>query len=256
MQNQLDRVETALSTLVDSIAAYTPSVPAAQTLLSADSALQDGLKQLHTHQRNHARILQLRKTIDRQDTEITDTVKLLAQTRKDLLEIPTSLPPKGRRDVSYIELLEYAKRISRFTLPPHFRPPNFRPAGNAVAVNGEDVVMTGTKDNKEGVGFGSLQQEEKQWLDPWTGNQFAPWPSEEVIRRSALAQLHAMIERGEDVENAEEEVKGLEKNEDVELQDDEMARGIGEEMSAATRVQREEKPKVFGGLDLNDPDDE
>lgn len=42
---QLDRVETALNTLVESIASYNPSIPAANALLAADDDLNKGLKQ-------------------------------------------------------------------------------------------------------------------------------------------------------------------------------------------------------------------
>ncbi len=45
IQAQLDRVETALNSLVDSITSYNPSVPAAVDLLSADNDLTKGLEQ-------------------------------------------------------------------------------------------------------------------------------------------------------------------------------------------------------------------
>lgn len=45
IQNQLDRIETALNTLITSIESYNPSVPAAIDLLAADTALQEGVKQ-------------------------------------------------------------------------------------------------------------------------------------------------------------------------------------------------------------------
>ena len=45
VQAQLDRIETALTSLVDSIASYNPSIPAASNLLQADIELQDRLKQ-------------------------------------------------------------------------------------------------------------------------------------------------------------------------------------------------------------------
>ena len=45
IQGQLERVESALSTLIESIASYTPSIPAANALLAADDDLNKGLKQ-------------------------------------------------------------------------------------------------------------------------------------------------------------------------------------------------------------------
>ena len=41
----LERVETALIALVESIASYNPSIPAANALLAADDDLNKGLKQ-------------------------------------------------------------------------------------------------------------------------------------------------------------------------------------------------------------------
>lgn len=45
IQAQLERVESALSTLIESIASYNPSIPAANALLAADDDLNKGLKQ-------------------------------------------------------------------------------------------------------------------------------------------------------------------------------------------------------------------
>ena len=44
IQGQLDRVETALNTLIESIASYNPSVTAANDLLAADDELAQGVK--------------------------------------------------------------------------------------------------------------------------------------------------------------------------------------------------------------------
>ena len=251
----LTRIETALTTLTDSIATYNPSIPAAQALLTADADLQNGLKDLHTHQRNHARIQQLRETIDQQNAQITSTVQLLADTRADLLAVPTALPQKERRDVQYTELLDYAKRISRFTAPPNFRAQIVPKATETERPDGADVVMgENTAGDKEGIGLEQLKQEEKQWLDPWTGIQFTPWPSEEVMKRGALFRLQGMLERKEDIEGVKEE---------NEIQGDEPQRQT-EAQESKPRVsgivpgprKKEDKPKVFGGLDLYDPDDE
>ena len=42
---RFDRVERALSTLVDSIAKYNPSIPSAQDLVAADAELGKGLEE-------------------------------------------------------------------------------------------------------------------------------------------------------------------------------------------------------------------
>lgn len=44
IQGQLDRVDSALNTLVDSIASYNPSVFAATELLAADDELTKGIE--------------------------------------------------------------------------------------------------------------------------------------------------------------------------------------------------------------------
>jgi len=45
IQSQLDRVETALNTLIDSISSYNPSPAAAFSLVAADDKLAEGLEQ-------------------------------------------------------------------------------------------------------------------------------------------------------------------------------------------------------------------
>ena len=59
IQAQLDRVETALNTLIESIASYNPSVPTANALLAADDDLNKGLKQrMKKPSRSHKTLLQ------------------------------------------------------------------------------------------------------------------------------------------------------------------------------------------------------
>lgn len=262
IQAQLDRVETALNTLIESIASYNPSIPAANALLAADDDLNKGLKQLSTHQRNHARIQSLHSTIDQQNASITDTLTTLASTRADLLSTPSSLPQKDSRSVPYNELLDYAKRISRYTVPPTFRPtlPAAQPAPPP-AVNGDTVaVEEGTEDvkeEKEGRGTASLEDLERKWLDPLTQIPFVPWVNDETIKRGALAEIQSLVEKGENPENVgagwSEEGKGetmeTGKNEEVVKREGGVSTDGGMGMQ-----RRDEKPKVFGGLDLYDPD--
>ena len=259
LQAQLDRIETALTTLTKSITAYNPSIPAAQALLSADDDLQQGIRELHIHQRNYTRIQQLRETIDRQNAQISSTTQLLADTRADLLSVPTSLPPKGKRKVPYTELLQYAKHISRYTMPPSFEPPSVAAGDASVAANGADATMGRSQENGGGIALKSLMQEEKQWLDPLTGVQFTPWPSEDMMRKSALARIQGMNDKGEDIEDSDKEMKAeSEREEDERVPGparSEGSKGITRESDGGFGQGRE-KPKVFGGLDLYDPDDE
>ena len=44
LQSQLDRVETALTTMIASIASYNPALTAANDLLAADDELNNGVE--------------------------------------------------------------------------------------------------------------------------------------------------------------------------------------------------------------------
>ena len=214
-----------------------------------------------THQRNHARIESLRSIIDQQNASITDTLTTLASTRADLLSIPSSLPQNDSRNVPFNELLDYAKRISRYTVPPTFRSalPPALPALPA-AINGDSVAVEDgaedVKEEKEGRGTASLQDTERKWLDPLTQIPFVPWVNDETIKRGALAEIQSTIERGEDPGNVGAEGSEEDKEETMGIGDDGDA--VGRESGVGTAggmgMQREDRPKVFGGLDLYDPD--
>ncbi|MCJ1390397.1 hypothetical protein MMC18_003256 [Xylographa bjoerkii] len=118
LQSQLDRIETALTTLTESITSYNPSIPAVHELLDADDALTDGLDQLTRHQANCARIVTLESTTTSLDDRLTSTLRTLAQTRADILAAPATQFPSSQRSVTHTELLDYAKNISRYAAPP------------------------------------------------------------------------------------------------------------------------------------------
>ncbi|KAI0097770.1 vitamin-D-receptor interacting mediator subunit 4-domain-containing protein [Nemania sp. FL0031] len=114
-----DRVEKALGTLIDSIAKYNPSTSQVEELGNADAQLSKGLQDLQTHQHNYQRILDLRAETAKYDTQIKDTLRLLANTRKELVHASATVFPDGPNyDIQYDELLSYAGRISRTTIPP------------------------------------------------------------------------------------------------------------------------------------------
>jgi hypothetical protein len=104
-----------------------------------------------------------------------------------------------------------------------------------------------------------------------------PWPTEETIRRGALASIQVLLDQGQDPAEfdpersaeLERERKRLEeeaerrKEEEVELErvrrEERMREEVARRESAAAQgVQgrTEEKPKVFMGLDLLDDEDE
>ena len=226
--------------------------------------LPSDIQAVATHQRNHARIQSLRSAIDRQNASITDTLTTLASTRTDLLAIPSSVPQKGSRTVPYNELLDYAKHISRYTVPPTFRPalPPAQPAP-APAVNGDNTVAVEdgaeetTGEKKEGRGTASLEDTERKWLDPLTQIPFVPWVNDETIKRGALAEIQSMVEKGEDPAKVGAGESEEDKGETTEVGDegDAAARASGVSVDGGVGMpKREERPKVFGGLDLYDPD--
>ncbi|KAL6715149.1 hypothetical protein ACLMJK_007413 [Lecanora helva] len=265
LQTRLDRIDTALATLIDSIAVYSPSITAANTLLEADDELQNGLKQLVQHQKNHARIVALHDKIAQQNAHITSTITTLADIRTDLLSTPTSLPRKDARNVEYTELLDYAKNISRYTVPPTSQKPLNLPkiqTDATAATNGESEGEKERDGDGKGIGTEALENEEKKWLEPLMQIPFAPWVSDDVMRAGALAQIQAMVERGEDPAELKPEggKAGAEKDqaegqgmEDVRMEttrDDQVTTSRGGE---ARQEKKATKPEVFGGLDLYDP---
>ena len=122
----------------------------------------------------------------------------------------------------------------------------------AVDEGAEDV-----KEQKEGRGTASLEDIERKWLDPLTQIHFVPWVNDETIRRGALAEIQSMVERGEDPENERLGESEEEKGETMETGKSEDAAGteggVNSDIGVGTQ-KRAEKPKVFGGLDLYDPD--
>ncbi|KAL8753918.1 MAG: hypothetical protein Q9184_005273 [Pyrenodesmia sp. 2 TL-2023] len=292
IQTQLDRVELALNTLVSSIESYNPSVPAAISLLAVDTELRKGVTKLAQHQAHYARILRLRSLLDAQAQQKKSTLTLLAETRNNLLSAPATIFPEKSRNVSYAELLDYARRTSRYTVPPTGR--ETPPSSDAVdeanasvdivpAVNGiGDAVIEAGEANAianggvsqgrvgKGVGEKSLEPADVQWLNPLAHIPFSPWPTEEIIKRGALGQIHVMLEQGADPGDGEASTEELRQDErgigEADVQRDKSGLEVpGEDREGTFTAEgrmgeaqrRREKPKVFKGLDLDeDSDDE
>ncbi|KAI8956644.1 hypothetical protein F5Y11DRAFT_342410 [Daldinia sp. FL1419] len=231
-----DRVEKALGTLVDSIAKYHPSVAQVNELGFADVELNKGLQDLQTHQSNYRRIQDLRAATTSFDTQIKDTLRLLANTRKELVNAPATVFPSDRPsyDIDYDELLAYAGRISKTTIPPagavngistepkteNSGGPGTETAATTPAGGTPNGALTGaaTPANTNGVqqdtasqsqqlpaagsGDAVTAQEELPWkLNPFSDVEFVPWPSEESVRKGALVTLAFLSEKGVNPEN-------------------------------------------------------
>jgi len=190
-----------------------------------------------THQSNYNTLISLRATTAALDDRIKSTLILLADTRKELLtSTPVSVAPEDSQNVEYEDLLSFAQRIAPFTVPPTFRPPlpapidtqgagfttlefatalqevAVQPLTPSAAINGTLASGTNTpqpepnhvyilSEEDTGKALAALPPSLKAWLDPTsTSFPFTPWPSEEVIRSGALAQIQSMLDRGEDPE--------------------------------------------------------
>ena len=161
------------------------------------------------HQSNQLRIQELRQTTECLDQTLKNTIKLLANTRRDILAIPSSsVTEESRREVDVDELLAYAKFISKTTVPPTFRKQDVLPlpikseGGQAPLSNGMASPPPATREQgdarNENVGTRAMDEQSKVWLDPLKRLPFEPWPSHEVIQRGALADIQWMIESGRD----------------------------------------------------------
>ena len=164
------------------------------------------------HQSNHIRLQQLRQTAESLDSTLKNTIQLLADTRKEILDVPTfSADEQPKREVGVDELLAYAKFISKTTVPPTFRKQEIpAPAiksenTNVQITNGIATPPSGVQESNgetnghtANIGTKALNAESKSFLDPLQGLPFEPWPSHEVIQRGALADIQRIVESGQD----------------------------------------------------------
>lgn len=123
METNLDscfeRVEKTLGSMIDSLAKNNPSQKVAEELLAAEAELSQSLKLLEIHQNNNARLQQLRQETSLHDTQLKDIMSSLWNMRKELKAVPTTSNTPGgpKHQFTTAELLAYARRISRNTLP-------------------------------------------------------------------------------------------------------------------------------------------
>ncbi|KAF2477764.1 uncharacterized protein BDR25DRAFT_249957 [Lindgomyces ingoldianus] len=246
LQAQFQRVEAALSTLVDSIASYNPNLQAAVDLVAADDELGKGLEQLAHHQVNHARILSLRNEVDTLEAQLKTSISTLADLRCGLLDTPATTVPESSKPVPFGELLRYARNISRYTVPPTYREPipkgdsdvekekdKEETASGSVPSNGlgspikaGNLVPTdqAAKDTTvSGEEHKQVTAEQAEWLTRLheSGVQWVPWPSHEKIRAGGLMAIQHMVDRGLDPTTrllpAEQEAEDKRKQEEAVL---------------------------------------
>ena len=163
-------------------------------------------------------------------------------------------------DIPYEELLTYARKISKYTQPPSshsFNPPVTLATGNS-------NVPPQADEARPNIG---LTNEEIAALDPSSRVVFTPWPSEEVMRRGALAQITLAGEGIITNKPLEQPQNGANGGGDIVMEDEgagvSMLNGIGEGQSQAWEnfpprdMEKEKKEReqqhsaAFIGLDLN-----
>lgn len=222
------------------------------------------------HQANYARILALRQKTEALDQNIKDTVKLLADTRKDVVAIPADdSASNSRREVDVEELLRYAKFISKTTVPPTFRKPipevklpkSTDEQAQAQITNGMATPPPGAQDSEntpyvrsEIVGLQAMPQQSQDWLESFNNLPFEPWPSHGIIQQGALADIQRMIEDGRDPttmlspeEQAEADKRKAEEEEAERLEQEERNR---RRLSISAAQGNRARPDVFNPDDM------
>ncbi|KAF3925490.1 hypothetical protein AA313_de0202775 [Arthrobotrys entomopaga] len=213
LKRSLDAIESSLASLLESVSADDPSTDAAAALVAADDDLSSSLQQLVAHQTNHQRLLHLRSLSSALDSELSTLLTTLSQARTELLATPNTTFPSHSRQVEYDALLSYATKISKFTRPPTHLKQQAQSAVPSTAlvvktvVNGDNRTGETTGDagnvtNAAAAAGGSSENkgnaatrptaEDIAMLDPSANMPFAPWPSEEIMKRGILANMGYM----------------------------------------------------------------
>ncbi|KAJ4347278.1 uncharacterized protein N0V89_011218 [Didymosphaeria variabile] len=289
------RVETAFTTLVDSIAAYNPSLQAAGDLIAADDELARGIDQLAQHRENSARIHALRAEREALEEQFKSSVAALADLRRELFATPVTKFPDDLRPVPFDELLQFAKNIAQSTVPPTYREPlpekqpedkdgrSSAAPSNAIGTPAQQHTQEAAQDAAEGAEKEgeekAVTEEEAEWLKKLKANGFAwfPWPDEEKIRRGNLMQIQYVLDRGRDPTNedltklgedekdriaaeaaAAQAQQGAQAQAQVQAQQQAVAQAAGTEQRQqhALPPRPTEKPQQFAGFDDLDSDDE
>ncbi|KAK4213946.1 vitamin-D-receptor interacting mediator subunit 4-domain-containing protein [Rhypophila decipiens] len=192
-------------------------------------------------------------------------------------------PTGPRYNFTTVELLDYARRISQNTLPPPGvtngvdlsssaaatpaaadNPEATTTAGQtpSASFNGGTTTTVGTpaaptpgptdqsisqpgqpQQSQSQPGATSLPENLKPYIDRLHGAVFYPWPTEETIRRGALAGIQQLVDEGINPlgYDPEEEIRKREQEEQARKEADELARREREE---AERMMREERERM------------
>ncbi|KAF1985764.1 hypothetical protein K402DRAFT_394374 [Aulographum hederae CBS 113979] len=295
LQTRLQRVDTALSTLIESFTTFNPNPAVAVDLVAADDGLSDGLEELVHHQANHRRILSLRRTIQSLEEELKSSLRIIADTRKELIETKINPIPSGLRKVPYEKLLAYASRLPPTTINKYQPGPppaeDAMDAGEEKAIEEQDANGVASTDNAgdteampptapqtylprdvtSTVGFEQLPQGHQEWIrnihsnyDP-SEEPFTPWPNHRMVLRTGLASIQAIRESGRDpatVLTAEEEMElaakrriAEEAEERAKKEEQKRDQELAAQQQRERQAQQAAQKPVLGGLDLYNPDE-
>jgi hypothetical protein len=214
---------------------------------------------VQTHQSNYQRIESLRTNTAMLDSQIKDTVIILANTRKELVATPATVFPKHiLHDVKYDELLNYARMISKTTIPPtgalNSLPLNdsrvalesqipetaaTTPAASAATPNGAQSTpnqsFEGPSQLTSTTAGANLPEHMNSHMNPHSHIEFIPFPHEGNVRGGSMASMGYLAEKGVDPEGFDPEEAKARKERDEE------ERRQQEERERAEREERERR---------------
>lgn len=220
--------------------------------------------------------MELRNASSALDTQIRDTLTSLANTRKDIVNTQTTtFPAKPNYPILYDELLSYARRISKTTMPPAAtinasiptQPPSvvqtpmpdsqagMTPAAITPSQTQSPAGMNGlvTEPATQQTGNTSLPEGMAQYLNPLSGQLFVPWPLEDKIRSGSLAANQLLMEQGidpkgydpalEEERKQKEEAERKEREEREQREREEKERQLLEEREKARQERERQREK-------------
>jgi hypothetical protein len=155
----------------------------------------------------------LRAEADALTKQLKSSMATLADLRRELLEMPATTISDNSRAVPLNELLQYAKNIAKYTVPPTYREriptlptadPDKAAEGNTggPASNGTGTPAQATpKDDANGDREAIVAADvTAEWLKKLNESQvpWQPWPDNDKIRRGNLMQIQYLIDTKQD----------------------------------------------------------
>jgi hypothetical protein len=173
------------------------------------------------HQAHHARIQSLRTEAEALEEQLKTSVSALATLRHELFDTPATTFPVDTRPVRFDELLQYAKNISKHTVPPTYRERAPQAAdkdkekddgaSSAAPTNGLNTpvapVAPDAEEPKEGdkadADPAGITAEEEEWLKKLNDSKMSwyPWPNDEKIRTGNLSKIMYWQAKGKDTDD-------------------------------------------------------